>query len=200
MSYKLVKVHLTRSQKQKLIHAKRNGTEVTLRIKNGSEDDKSYLTSRQIEKIKNGKQITLSKTQMSKQTGGFLSAILPILKAALPAPGIAAASGALSGFVNKAVKNKISGKGVITLDIPVNEARLIIETTSELENNNILPKGITEMMNNKMENEQEGGFIGTLLASLAGALLPGLLGGKGLLRAGEKKASEQFRFHELLRK
>ena len=39
-----------------------------------------------------------------------------------------------------------------------------------------------------MENEQEGGFIGTLLASLAGALLPGLLGGKGLLRAGEKRS------------
>ncbi len=188
MPYKLVKVHLTESQKQKLIHAKRNGTEVTLRIKNGSEDDELYLTSRQIEKIKNGKQITLSKTQMSKQTGGFLSAILPILKAALPALGIAAASGALSGFTNQAVKNKMSGKGVITLHIPVNEARLVIETTSQLENNNILPKGTTEMIKHKMENEQEGGFIGTLLASLAGALLPGLLGGKGLLRAGEKKS------------
>ena len=32
--------------------------------------------------------------------------------------------------------------------------------------------------------EQKGGFIGALLASLAGALLPSLLGGKGLTRAG----------------
>ncbi len=92
---------------------------------------------------------------MSKQTGGFLSAILPILKAALPALCIAADSGALSGFANQAVRNKMSGKGVITLDIPVNEASLIIETTSKLENNTILPKGTTEMIKHKMENEQE---------------------------------------------
>ncbi len=113
---------------------------------------------------------------MSKQMGGFLRAILPILKAALPAIGIAADSGALSGFTNQAVENKMSGKGVITLDIPVNEARLIIETTSQLENNNIPPKGSTEMIKHKIDNEKEGGLIGTLLAPLAGALLPGLLG------------------------
>ena len=33
---------------------------------------------------------------------------------------------------------------------------------------------------------QSGGFIGTLIASLAGSLLPSLLGGKGLYRAGTK--------------
>ena len=32
----------------------------------------------------------------------------------------------------------------------------------------------------------KGGFIGTLLVGLAGSLLPGLLGGKGLYRAGSK--------------
>lgn len=192
MSYQPCKLTLTESQKQKLISGKKNGEEVTLRIKQenyNKGDDVLYLTLRQIERLKKGKQITLSKTQMAKQTGGFLGAILkaalPVLKAALPTLGLAAASGALSGFTNQAVKNKMSGKG-IAVHIPANEAQLIIQSTSEFERNNILPTGTTEMITSNL-NRQEGGFIGTLLASLAGALLPGLLGGKGLLRAGEKK-------------
>ena len=36
------------------------------------------------------------------------------------------------------------------------------------------------------EMKMEGGFIVTLLAGLAGNLLPSLLGGKGLYRAGVK--------------
>ena len=47
----------------------------------------------------------------------------------------------------------------------------------------MVPKGTTEIIKSEMA-EQKGGFIGALLASLAGALLPSLLGGKGLTRAG----------------
>ena len=36
--------------------------------------------------------------------------------------------------------------------------------------------------------KQKGGFIGTLLAGLAGSLLPSLLGGKGLMNKKRHKA------------
>ena len=38
----------------------------------------------------------------------------------------------------------------------------------------------------KLQNSKQGGFIGTLLAGLAGRLLPSLLGGKGLVLPGSK--------------
>ena len=40
--------------------------------------------------------------------------------------------------------------------------------------------------NNIVEPEMEGGFIWTLLAGLAGSLLPALIGGKSIYRAGTK--------------
>ncbi len=49
-------------------------------------------------------------TQTTKQNAGFIDAILPKLKAALPALSIAAASGTLGGLANPSVKNKMSGK------------------------------------------------------------------------------------------
>ena len=38
----------------------------------------------------------------------------------------------------------------------------------------------------KLQISKQGGFIGTLLAGLAGSLLPSLLGGKGLVLPGSK--------------
>ena len=38
----------------------------------------------------------------------------------------------------------------------------------------------------KLQISKQGGFIGTLLAGLAGSLLPSLLGGKGLVLSGSK--------------
>ena len=50
--------------------------------------------------------------------------------------------------------------------------------------------GLTLTFNNHQlqgsEISKQGGFIGTLLAGLAGSLLPGLLGGKGLVLPGSK--------------
>ncbi len=83
----------------------------------------------------------------------------------------------------------MSREGVIKLNIPGNKVRLVIESTSEVENNNILPKGTTEMIKHKMVNEQEGWFMGTLLQENAAAQV-----------TRRKKASGQFRFHKLLRK
>ena len=79
----------------------------------------------------------------------------------------------------------MKGKG-ISLNIPKNELQMIIQSTNDLEQSDIIPKGTTEMIKSNMD-KQDGGFIGTLLATLASILLPSLLGGKGLVRAGHGK-------------
>ena len=187
---------LTESQKQKLIQGKQKGEAVTIQIKKEQigGNDILYLTQTQINKLdkNNSARITLSKTQLKSQTGGFLGAIIPFIRAALPTIGtvlgslaLSGAAGAISGAANQAVKKKMSGDG-ISLHIPSNELELIIESTDKLEQVDVVPRGTTEMIKGEI-SEQKGGFIGTLIASLAGALLPSLLGGKGLVRAGEKK-------------
>lgn len=201
--------NLSESQKQKLIQGKKSGQPVTVQIKKAQVggEDMLYLTNTQIKKLNNMKRsvrITLSKTQMRAQVGGFLGAIIPFIRAALPTIGkalgtlaLSGAAAAISGATNQAVKKKMSGDG-LSVHIPSNELQLIIETTDKLEQVDIVPKGTTEMIRSEM-SEQKGGFIGTLLASLAGMLLPSLFGGKGkgltragegkgLLRAGEKKS------------
>jgi intracellular sulfur oxidation DsrE/DsrF family protein len=197
MKYIQSTFNLSESQKEKLIHGKKNGEAVTIQIARGQigGSDLLYLTPRQIEKLnkmKTSVRITLSKTQIKAQTGGFLGAIIPFIRAALPTVGkilgtlaLSGAAGAISGATNQAVKKKMSGEG-ISLHIPKNEMQLIIESTDKLEQVDIVPKGTTEMIKGQM-SEQKGGFIGTLLATLASILLPSLLGGKGLLRAGHGK-------------
>ena len=59
----------------------------------------------------------------------------------------------------------------------------------------------------KLQISKQGGFIGTLLAGLAGSLLPSLLGGKGLALPGSKgkgftlpgtkRQGRSYRFDEL---
>ena len=59
----------------------------------------------------------------------------------------------------------------------------------------------------KLQISKQGGFIGTLLAGLAGSLLPSLLGGKGLvlpgskgkglLLPGTKRQGRSYRFNKL---
>ena len=193
----MYKITLTENQRHKFIRGKQNDEVVTIQIKKDqiSGTDELYLTSTQIkknQKMKQSVRITLSRTQLKAQTGGFLGAIIPFIRAALPTVGkllgslaLSGAAGAISGATNQAVRKKMSGNG-ISLHIPPDELKLIIESTDKLEQVDVIPKGTTEMIKREM-SEQKGGFIGTLIASLAGALLPSLLGGEGLTRAGEKK-------------
>jgi hypothetical protein len=194
MQYQERSLSLTDAQKQKLIRGKQNGEAVTIQIKQDQigGDDVLYLTRRQLNKlnnINNSARITLSKTQLKSQTGGFLSAIIPFLPTigkVLGSLALSGAAGAISGATNQAVKKKMSGDG-ISLHIPSNELKLMIESADQLEQVKVFPRGTTAMIKGEI-SEQKGGFIGTLLASLAGILLPSLLGGKGLSRAGEKKS------------
>ena len=193
MKYIAHNFSLSENQKQKLIQAKQNSEPVTIQIKKDQigGDDILHLTPTQITKIeqmKNSSRIKLSKTQMKSQTGGFLSAIIPFLPTigkVLGSLALSGAAGAISGATNQAVKKRMSGGG-ISLHIPSDELELLIESTDKLEQVDVVPQGTTELIKNEI-SEQKGGFIGTLIASLAGALLPSLLGGEGLTRAGEKK-------------
>ena len=114
-------LNLTENQKNKIVNAYKNKTDVKIRLSNVSLQLKGNvnlnLTSRQINKINkarmsgHGVDIKFSKTQLKKQ-GGFLSGllnlgklVLPFLaKKVIPTLGLAAASGAIQGATNKAIK------------------------------------------------------------------------------------------------
>ena len=174
---------------------------VTITVKNSSGPHELYLTETQLNKIekalarKSGARIKFSETQMKSQTGGFLGAIIPFLtKTILPALGtlgLSAASGAISGATNKATRgNGIyrvgdglyrsgdkSGDGILPVLMDKKTVDKILHAVGSLEKLGVIEEGSLKQSMKEM-GEQRGGFIGTLLATLAGSLLPALLGQK----------------------
>ena len=182
---------LTEGQKKKLISAKKNGKSITININNNVGPDVLLLTQTQLKRLqkKIPARITLSETQMSNQTGGFLSAILPfVTKTILPALGtlgLSAASGSISGATNKATRGGgvfRTGDGIFPVMMDKKSVKKVLETVEKLENIGLIEKGSLDRSMKEIK-EQKGGFIGTLLAGLAGSLLPALFGqgGSGLL-------------------
>ena len=114
-------LNLTENQKNKIVNAFKNKTNVKIRLSNASLLLKGNvdlnLTSQQINRINKvrmsglGVKIMFSKTQLKKQ-GVFLSGllnlgklVLPFLaKKAIPMLGLDAASGAIQGATKKAVQ------------------------------------------------------------------------------------------------
>ena len=113
-----VGINLSQSQIEKLRHGKLHDKSVTLQIER-SQLNGQYelqLTQRQVIKLKNMKsasvRITLSRSQMKYQQGGFLGAItkvaapflkktLPkLVKTIVPTLGLSALSGLVSGSVD----------------------------------------------------------------------------------------------------
>ena len=60
----------------------------------------------------------------------------------------------------------------------------IIKIIKELENSDILLKGVSKIIENEVK-EQRGGFLSMLLGTLGDSLLGNLLAGKGIMRAGD---------------
>ena len=60
----------------------------------------------------------------------------------------------------------------------------IIKIIKELENSDILLKGVIKTIENDLK-EQRGGFLSMLLGTLGASLLGSLLTGKGTMRAGD---------------
>ena len=129
------------------------------------------LTTRQKTKMRNAfnnnmsADIKLSKAQISKiiQSGGFLGALLsklagPLMKVAvllgenILAPlGITAAASAIKAGIQK----KIHGSGTTTLIISNEEINDIMKITQDLEDSNILLKGVTKTMKNETKEKKE---------------------------------------------
>ena len=105
---------------------------------------------------------------------------LPLTKNVLPLLGLTAAMSAIDGSIQK----KIHGSRV-TLIIEEEDMQDIIKIIKELENSDILLKGVSKTIENESK-EQRGGLLGTLLGTLGASLLGNLLtGGKGIIRAGD---------------
>ena len=78
-------------------------------------------------------------------------------------------------------KNHGSG---IKLIIEEDDMQDIIKIIKELENSDILLKGVSKTIENEIK-EQRGGFLSMLLGTLGASLLGNLLTGKGIIRTGE---------------
>ena len=159
---------------------------------------KLLLTNRQVFNLRkafanrSSTDIKSSKAQLSKmiQSGGFLGRLLgPLLKTGLslikivikplaksvliPLGLIAAASAADRGILKK-----IIGSRNTTLIISNDELEDIIKIVRSIEDSGLLLKGLTETVQNEV-NEQKGRFFSMLLGTLGESLLGNLLTGKG---------------------
>ena len=207
VEYSKINCKLTNLQLSKLKKPVKSNEGLTLRLstKNFNKDAVPHelllLTTRQNTKLRNAlnnnsaTDIKLSKVQIKKliQSGGFLGKLLsklagPLMKVAMPlaknvlAPlDLTAAMSAIDGSIQK--KNHGSG---IKLIIEEEDIQDIIKIIKELENSDILLKGVSKTIENEIK-EQRRGFLSTLLGTLGASLLGNLLTGKGIIRAGEGK-------------
>ena len=226
VEYSKINCKLTNVQLNKLKKAVKSNEGATLRlgIKKFNKAETPYellLTTRQSTKLRNAINhnsaidIKLSKAQIKKliQSGGFLGKLLsklagPLMKVAMSlaknvlAPlGLTAAMYGIDGSIQK----KIHGSG-IKLIIEEEDMQDIIKIIKELENSDILLKGVSKTIENEIK-EQRGGFLSMLLGTLGASLLGNLLTGKGIMRAGDgivragerskKKLNSLLPFHPL---
>ena len=104
---------------------------------------------------------------------------MPLAKNVLAPLGLTAAMSAIDGSIQK----KIHGLG-IKLIIEEEDMQDIIKIIKELENSDILLKGVSKTIENEIK-EQRGGFLSMLLRTFGDSLLGHLLTGKGIMRAGD---------------
>ena len=94
---------------------------------------------------------------------------MPLAKNVLAPLGLTAAMSASDGSIQK----KIHGSG-IKLIIEEEDMQDIIKIIKELENSDILLKGVSKIIENEIK-EQRGGFLSMLLGTLGASLLGNLL-------------------------
>ena len=90
---------------------------------------------------------------------------------------------AAASAVNARMQKKTHGSGTTNLIVLNNKMNDIIEIVQTLAGFNILQKGVTEAIKNKIKEQKEG-FLGMLLGTLRASLLENILAGKGIVRAG----------------
>ena len=124
--------------------------------------------------------------------GSIAKIALPLVKniatKILPTLGLAAATGAISGAAHK----KTSGRGLYragdSLKLSKKELEDMMKIANLMEDRKMLDSGFVKRMNKDLK-QQKGGFLSALLGGLAASLIPSLISGKGLYRAGSKKKS-----------
>ena len=179
-----INVTLSENQKKKLSKAFHNRETITLRLSkdalNGSDTLLVPVTTfnrlMKNRSLKNGMEIKLAKTNIRKQVGGsLLSSILTLGRTFGPTLaktiGLSALAGAASEGASQIVK-KISGKGLQTggFLIPNSKIDQLIANKHLLSNKqkkdilNALQTG--SGVHIKPTQNQTGGFLGTLLASI----------------------------------
>ena len=138
--------------------------------------------------------IKLSKAQIKIliQSGGFLGKLLsklagPLMKVALPLAknvlALLVLTAAMS-TIDRSIQKKMHGSGV-KLIIEQEDMNDIMKIIEALENSGILLKGVSKTIESKTK-EQRGGFLSMLLGTLGASLLGILvIGGKGIMRAGD---------------
>ena len=97
----------------------------------------------------------------------------------------------LSQFQKEKIKQAFQNKTGLTLTFNNHQLQgsdfLDLTKTQVNKMNDAKAKGSGVTLKlSKLQISKQGGFIGTLLAGLAGSLLPSLLGGKGLVLPGSK--------------
>ena len=215
VQYSKVNVKLSDRQLKKLKTPAKKKTGKTLRMRfkilNGNDlPHDLLLTTRQKTKLRNAfsnnmsTDIKLSKAQVSKiiQSGGFLGSLLsklagPLMKVTVPlAKNISAPLGitAAASVIDAEIQKKIHSSGTIVLIISNKEMSGIMKIVQALEDSNVLLKGVTKTIKNKIKEQKEG-FLSILLDTLGASLLGNILAGKGILRAGSgnKKGKEIVR-------
>ena len=184
VEYSKINCKLTNLQLNKFKKAVKSNEGLTLRLNNKSfnKDEVPHellLTPRQNTKLRNAlnnnsaTDLKLSKTQIKKliQSGDFLGKLLsklagPLMKVAMPlaknvlAPlGLTAAISAIDGSIQK----KIHGSGIkLIIEEIIEDMQDIIKIIKELENSDILLKGVSKTIENEIK-EQRGGFLSMLL-------------------------------------
>ena len=210
VEYSKINCKLTNVQLNKLKKAVKSNEGRTLRlgIKSFNKDETPHellLTTRQNTKSRNAINdnsaidIKLSKSQIKKliQSGGFLEKLLskladPLMKVAMPlAKNVLASLGlaAAMSAIDVSIQKKIHGSGV-KLIIEQEDMQDVIKIIKELENSDILLKGVSKTIENEIKEQRER-FLSMLLGTLGASLLGNLLTGKGItgdgiLRAGER--------------
>ena len=97
----------------------------------------------------------------------------------------------LSQFQKEKIKQAFQNKTVLTLTFNNHQLQgsdflgLTKTQVNKINDAKAKGSGVTLKLS-KLQISKQGGFIGTLLAGLAGSLLPSLLGGKGLVLPGSK--------------
>ena len=97
----------------------------------------------------------------------------------------------LSQFQKEKIKQAFQNKTGLTLTFNIHQLQgsdflgLTKTQVNKINDAKAKGSGVTLKLS-KLQISKQGGFIGTLLAGLAGSLLPSLLGGKGLVLPGSK--------------